>query len=90
MLNRVVNVLAYNPPGSEEGYLFWAAWFFHNAASILSIQDAHGATWRGLIMFGCSSAGQVLASNPALQPIGKLPFCPGGGGLPLPKRKGGR
>ena len=90
VLNRVVNVLAYNPPGSEEGYLFWAAWFFHNAASILSIQDAHGATWRGLVMVGCSTAGQVISANPALQPIGAATFCPGGSGLPIPLPKKGR
>jgi phospholipid/cholesterol/gamma-HCH transport system substrate-binding protein len=92
VLNRVVNVLAYNPPGAEEGYLFWAVWFFHNAASILSIQDAHGSTWRGLVMVGCSTAGQVISANPALQPIGAATFCPGGSGLPLPlpKKKAGR
>jgi phospholipid/cholesterol/gamma-HCH transport system substrate-binding protein len=87
VLTRVVNILNYNPPGAEEGYGFWAAWFFHNAASILSLQDAHGATWRGLVMVGCSSAGQVLSLNPALQPIGESAFCPGqGSGLPLPKK----
>ena len=26
MLNSLVNELAYNPPGPEEGYLFWNAW----------------------------------------------------------------
>jgi phospholipid/cholesterol/gamma-HCH transport system substrate-binding protein len=89
VLNRVVNILAYNPPGSEEGYLFWTSWFFHNASSILSIQDAHGVAWRGLVMVGCSSAGQVISANPALQPIGQAAFCPGQGGIglpPLPKK----
>jgi hypothetical protein len=42
VLNYVVNELGYNPPGAEEGYLFWTAWFFHNADSILSIEDAQG------------------------------------------------
>jgi len=89
VLTDVANELAYNPPGSEEGYLFWTAWFFHNAASILSIQDAHGATWRGLVMVGCSTAGEALSANPALQPIGESAFCPGqGGGPSLPKKAG--
>jgi phospholipid/cholesterol/gamma-HCH transport system substrate-binding protein len=90
VLNRVVNILAYNPPGAEEGYLFWTSWFFHNAASILSIQDAHGVAWRGLVMVGCSSAGQVIKANPALQPIGEAAFCPGQGstGLPALPKKG--
>ena len=42
VLNYVVNELGYNPPGAEEGYLFWLAWFTHNANNILSVEDAHG------------------------------------------------
>jgi phospholipid/cholesterol/gamma-HCH transport system substrate-binding protein len=79
VLTHVANELGYNPPGTEEGYLFWLSWFFHNSASMLSVQDAHGVAWRGLIMVGCSTAGQVLAANPALQPIGKSTFCPSSG-----------
>jgi phospholipid/cholesterol/gamma-HCH transport system substrate-binding protein len=77
VLTYVVNELGYNPPGPEEGYLFWLAWFTHNANSILSIEDAHGAIWRGLAMVGCSSAGQVIGGNPALAPLLNAPFCPG-------------
>jgi phospholipid/cholesterol/gamma-HCH transport system substrate-binding protein len=76
VLNHVVNELGYNPPGPEEGYLFWTAWFFHNASSILSVQDAHGATWRGLVMISCSTAGQALAADPALAPLTSSPACP--------------
>lgn len=68
-LNYVANELAYNPPGPEEGYLFWSAWFFHNANSILSIEDAHGVAWRGLAMVGCSTGGQLAGQIPALQPV---------------------
>jgi phospholipid/cholesterol/gamma-HCH transport system substrate-binding protein len=77
VLNYVVNELGYNPPGPEEGYLFWLAWFTHNANSILTVEDAHGATWRGLVMVGCSSAGQVLGANPAVAPLLSAPVCPG-------------
>ena len=78
VVTYLANVLGYNPPGGEEGYLFWGSWFFHNAASVLSLEDAHGVAWRGLVMFGCSTAGQVIAANPALEPIGAAPFCPSG------------
>lgn len=77
VLNYVANELGFNPPGPEEGYLFWLAWFMHNDDSLLSVQDAQGAVWRGLVMFGCSSAGQLLAANPALAPAANSQVCPG-------------
>ena len=61
VLTYVVNELLYNPPGPEEGYLFWTAWFVHNADSILSIQDAHGVAWRGLVVVGCSPGSSTTA-----------------------------
>jgi phospholipid/cholesterol/gamma-HCH transport system substrate-binding protein len=76
VLNYVANELGYNPPGPEEGYLFWTSWFVHNASSILTTEDAHGATWRGLAMVGCSTFGEVLGSNPALAPLAAVPVCP--------------
>ena len=76
VLNYVANELGYNPPGAEEGYLFWLAWFMHNDASIFSVEDAQGAVWRGLVVFGCSSVSSVLAANPALAPIATSGVCP--------------
>ena len=76
VLTYVVNEVLYNPPGAEEGYLFQLAWFAHNAASLLSLQDAHGTVWRGLVMVGCSSLGQAIKANPALAPLGDSAVCP--------------
>jgi phospholipid/cholesterol/gamma-HCH transport system substrate-binding protein len=92
VLDYVANELGFNPPGSEEGYLFWTAWFFHNAASILSIEDAHGVAWRGLVMIGCSSVGQAAAANPALEPLTSAPVCPSPGPTApvAAKRKAGK
>jgi phospholipid/cholesterol/gamma-HCH transport system substrate-binding protein len=81
VLNYVVNELGYNPAGPEEGYLFWLAWFTHNSNNILSVEDAHGATWRGLILVGCSTAGDVIDVAPVLAPLLTAPICPG---TPLP------
>lgn len=55
VLRRVTNELAYNPPGSDEGYLFWLAWFAHNSSSLLNGRDAHGIFWRGQAIFSCST-----------------------------------
>jgi phospholipid/cholesterol/gamma-HCH transport system substrate-binding protein len=75
-LHRAINEMSYNPPGPEEGYLFWAAWFFHNANSILSIEDAHGASWRGLVTVGCSTLATATAATPALAPLAESAICP--------------
>jgi len=72
-LNYTVNELLYNPPGSEEGYLFWTSWFSHNSASMLSTQDAHGAAWRGLAVFSCSTLQQLSTILPHSGPAIQLP-----------------
>lgn len=87
ILNRAVNVLAYNPEGKEEGFLFHLSWYSHNAASVVSLGDANGVAWRGLVMGSCSSFPDVIGANPALLPLSQLPICgfsAGGGGSPLP------
>jgi phospholipid/cholesterol/gamma-HCH transport system substrate-binding protein len=77
VLNYVVNELGYNPPGPEEGYLFWAAWFFHNADSILSIEDAQGAAWRGGLIASCSTLSGLPSNAPELALLmPQLPVCP--------------
>jgi phospholipid/cholesterol/gamma-HCH transport system substrate-binding protein len=63
-VNYIANELFYNPPGPEEGYGFWTPWFFHNSASMLSTQDAHGAAWRGLALFSCSTLQQLSTVLP--------------------------
>ncbi len=76
VLTRVVNELAHNPDGPEEGYLFWLSWFAHNANSILSIDDAHGVAWRGALMMSCSSYGAVQDAAPLLAAVAAAPLCP--------------
>ena len=55
VVNQLLNELAYNPPGAEEGFLFWTAWANHDGASVFAQQDAHGAIRRGLVVTSCSS-----------------------------------
>lgn len=80
VLRYVTNELAYNPPGSEEGYLFWLAWFAHNGASLLSGSDAHGIFWRGQLIASCSTLsalGQVGQAASLLSSVLKALPCPG-------------
>jgi phospholipid/cholesterol/gamma-HCH transport system substrate-binding protein len=79
VLRYVTNELAYNPPGSEEGYLFWFAWFTHNAASLLRGSDAHGIFWRGQVITSCSTLGalgEAAQAADALAALLKVLPCP--------------
>ena len=76
VLRYVVNELAYNPPGSEEGYLFWLAWFGHNSNSLLSEGDAHGIFWRGQTMVSCSTLTALGQAGSPLAALGNLLPCP--------------
>jgi len=59
VLNKFLNALAYNPPGVQEGYLFYALWLNHIGASVYSTQDAHGPVRRGVILTDCIAAGAL-------------------------------
>jgi phospholipid/cholesterol/gamma-HCH transport system substrate-binding protein len=67
-LTYVANELGHNPPGNDEGYLYWLAWFAHNGASVTSTQDAHGAVLRGLGLVSCDT----LRETPAIAPLIQL------------------
>jgi phospholipid/cholesterol/gamma-HCH transport system substrate-binding protein len=70
--NTLLNELAYNPPGAEEGFLFWTSWANHNGASIFSTQDAHGPIRRGLVVTSCSSLQLLQNIGRANQVLGTL------------------
>jgi phospholipid/cholesterol/gamma-HCH transport system substrate-binding protein len=77
VVNYALNELAYNPPGPNEGFLYWLAWFSHNTNSFLSTEDAHGASWRGLAVVSCSALGRTPGLSALLLPLlGSLPICP--------------
>ncbi len=89
VLNSLVNELAYNPPGSEEGYLFWLAWGNHNRSLLYGNQDAHGPVRRGQIFVACAVQpvlDTLLLNNEALGVLIELlnrpptaQVCPGQG-----------
>jgi phospholipid/cholesterol/gamma-HCH transport system substrate-binding protein len=77
--NYLLNELAYNPPGKEEGYLFWASWLNHDGASVFSTQDAHGPIRRGTILASCSTLGvldQIGSVQPGLGTLAGLLHAP--------------
>jgi phospholipid/cholesterol/gamma-HCH transport system substrate-binding protein len=69
VVNYLLDELAYNPPGQEEGYLFWVAWANHIGNQIFTTQDAHGPIRRGLFITTCQDVPvleQVSQANPLL------------------------
>jgi phospholipid/cholesterol/gamma-HCH transport system substrate-binding protein len=89
VLTYVVNELAHNPEGDEEGYLFWLTWFAHNANSILSIDDAQGVAWRGALLLSCSSYGALQDAAPLLAAFAGSPLCPEDKSGEIPARRRG-
>jgi phospholipid/cholesterol/gamma-HCH transport system substrate-binding protein len=80
-LNRLANILAFNPGGNEgltgqagrdrarqEGYLYWLAWAGENGASVFSTADAQGV-WRRLTLCSADPAALVSTLAPALSQL---------------------
>lgn len=79
VVNSLLNTLAYNPPGREEGYLFWASWANHAGSTLFGTQDAHGPIRRGLVLVSCSGLGildQIAATTPSLNVLIQLLNAP--------------
>lgn len=72
-LEQTTNILGHSPEAPDRGYLFWLAWFAHNANSMLSTQDAHGAVWRGMALFSCSSFSSDTPLAEALEAVAGTP-----------------
>jgi phospholipid/cholesterol/gamma-HCH transport system substrate-binding protein len=79
VINALLNTLAFNPKGPEEGFLFWTAWANHDANTIFGTQDAHGPIRRGLVITSCDSLQlltQVVQANPPLNTLFTLLNAP--------------
>ncbi len=91
VINTLLNTLAYQPSGSEQGYLFWGSWLAHIAASLTDLQDSQGPTVRGIFMATCRQLNlletTIQAGSPSIAPLLDLlnapdysqiksPYCP--------------
>ncbi len=73
VVNRLLNEVAYNPPGDkEEGFLFWQSWVNHAGNAIFASQDAQGPIRRGLIVLSCNTAQLLNAVSQANPQLGTL------------------
>jgi phospholipid/cholesterol/gamma-HCH transport system substrate-binding protein len=83
-LNRLFNALAFNPPGQEEGYLFWTAWLNHNQNNQFAFQDATSPLRRGLVLMSCNTASKAegfAAPRPFLRTLQQLTRVPVSGAV---------
>jgi phospholipid/cholesterol/gamma-HCH transport system substrate-binding protein len=74
-LNDGLNALAYNPPGDQEGFLFYVPWLNHNLVTNYTLQDAYGPIRRGLVQESCGTAQTAeasLANEPYLRMLYQL------------------
>jgi phospholipid/cholesterol/gamma-HCH transport system substrate-binding protein len=55
--NALFNELAYDPPGKENGYLFYLPWANHNTNSTIASQDGISTLRRTLLLLSCSQLG---------------------------------
>jgi phospholipid/cholesterol/gamma-HCH transport system substrate-binding protein len=72
VLAYLVNELAYNPGGKNQGFLFWGTWALHNFNSVISLSDAHGGIGRAEALLNCYGA---QAIKPFQQAFGVLGLC---------------
>jgi phospholipid/cholesterol/gamma-HCH transport system substrate-binding protein len=78
-LNTLLNMLAYNPPGDSEGFLFYAPWAAHNFNASVSFQDGLGLVRRSVNMLSCKtaiSAEGVFGANVQLETAYRLNQLP--------------
>jgi phospholipid/cholesterol/gamma-HCH transport system substrate-binding protein len=84
-LNDGLNALAFNPPGDQEGFLFFVPWLNHNLVTNYTIQDAYGPIRRGLVQLSCATAGtaeQTLLAEPYLRLLYQLSGTPRTSNIP--------
>jgi hypothetical protein len=78
-LNALLNMLAYNPPGDAEGFLFYAPWANHNFNASVAFQDGLGLVRRSVNMLTCGTANvaeSVFANNIQLETAYRLNQLP--------------
>ena len=72
-VNYLLNELAYNPGGKDQGFLYWLDWGFHNLDSSSSTGDATGSVLRGTALIDCAG---IQADNVLAKALPVLAICP--------------
>ena len=62
VVQRLGNMLGYNPGNTEHGYLWWLAWLNHNVRTLFSVQDANGDFRPLFLQASCATYTQLINS----------------------------
>ena len=60
VVQRLGNMLGYNPGNTEHGYLWWLAWLDHNVRTLFSVQDANGDYRPLFLQASCATYTQLI------------------------------
>jgi phospholipid/cholesterol/gamma-HCH transport system substrate-binding protein len=82
VVNRLFNMLAYNPrgreapgtPGREEGYLYWLAWTAHQTINLINIDDGNGPMRPVFLTGTCTTLQAFLNSEGAEAALAEFGF----------------
>jgi phospholipid/cholesterol/gamma-HCH transport system substrate-binding protein len=55
-LNSLLNILAYNPKGKKESFLFYLPWLNHDLNNTFNLVDAGGPISRGVALISCNGS----------------------------------
>jgi phospholipid/cholesterol/gamma-HCH transport system substrate-binding protein len=65
VVNHFLNILGYNPPSPQHGYLWWLAWLGHIGRTVFAVQDGNGDFRQAFIQLSCATINQILTSVPS-------------------------
>jgi phospholipid/cholesterol/gamma-HCH transport system substrate-binding protein len=72
-INSLLNVLAYNPKGRKESFLFYLPWLNHDLNATFNLTDAGGPISRAVLMLSCNGSDLAYKlTRPFTQPDGSI------------------
>jgi phospholipid/cholesterol/gamma-HCH transport system substrate-binding protein len=64
VVNKFLNILGYNPPSPQHGYLWWLAWLGHIGRTVFAVQDGNGDFRQAFIQLSCATINQLTNQVP--------------------------
>jgi phospholipid/cholesterol/gamma-HCH transport system substrate-binding protein len=64
VVNDFLNILDYNPPSPQHGYLWWLAWLGHIGRTVFAVQDGNGDFRQAFLQLSCATINQLLSQVP--------------------------